>query len=153
MSDQAANELIIYNGEHHHGVDDKRRVQIPARWCPSKSVEFTLVAWPKHQAGTCLRAMPVEPMVKLMQQLEAMPSSDPNKDLLKRLIGSQSIQVKLDNAGRICIPEGLAKSADITDKAVVVGLLDRFEIWSSARYEKVRTIDAILGVRAYEMMG
>jgi MraZ protein len=152
MPDQAANELIIYNGEFHHGVDDKRRVQIPARWCPPKSVEFTLVVWPKHQAGTCLRVLPPEPMAKLLQQIEAMPSSDPNKSLLKRSIGSQSIQVKLDNAGRICIPEALAGSASIAEKAVLVGLLDRFEIWNPAHYEKVRAIDAILGVRAYEMM-
>lgn len=152
MSVPAANELIIYNGEFHHGVDEKRRVQIPARWCPAKAVEFTLVVWPKHQAGTCLRVLPPEPMVKLLQQIEAMAPNDPNKGLLKRSIGSQSVQVKLDNAGRICIPEGLAGAAEITDKAVLVGLLDRFELWNPARYEKVRAVDAILGVRAYDMM-
>ena len=152
MSGQTANELIIYNGEFHHGVDDKRRVQIPARWAPNKSGEYMVVAWPKHQAGICLRALPPAPLAKLMQEIEAMPSSDPMKGLLKRDIGTKSIQVKLDNAGRICIPEDLAKAADISDKAVVAGLLDRFEIWNPARYTRAREIDAILGTRIYDMM-
>jgi MraZ protein len=152
MSVQVANEPIIYNGEFHHGVDEKRRVQVPARWCPPKSVEFTLVVWPKHQAGICLRALPSEQMLKLMQQIEAMPPNDPNKGILKRAIGSQSIQVKLDSAGRICIPEQMAAAAEISDKAVLVGLLDRFEIWNSTRYEKVKMVDAILGARAFDMM-
>ena len=147
-----ANELVVYNGEFHHGVDDKRRVQVPSRWCPPKTTEFTLVVWPKHQAGVCLRVLPPDQMVKLMQQIEAMPANDPNKGLLKRSIGSQSVQVKVDNAGRICIPETLAAAAEISDKAVLVGLLDRFEVWSPARYEKVRTVDAILGARAFDMM-
>lgn len=152
MSAQTTNELVIYNGEFRHGVDDKRRVQIPARWCPSKSAEFTLVVWPTQQAGNCLRVLPPEAMSKLMLQVEAMPSSDPNKGMLKRRIGSRSNQVKLDNAGRICIPQELAELAEVADKTVLVGLLDRFEIWSPARYEKVRNVDPTVEARAYELM-
>jgi MraZ protein len=152
MSVQATNELVIYNGEFHHGVDEKRRVQIPARWTPNKSGEFTVLVWPKHQAGPCLRVLPPAPMAKLMQEIEAMPASDPTKSVLKRDLGTNSIQVKLDNAGRICIPENLAKTAEISDKAVVAGLLDRFEIWNPSRYVRAREIDAILGARAYDIM-
>lgn len=152
MSVQTTTELVIYNGEFHHGVDDKRRVQIPARWTPNKSGEFTVLAWPKHQAGTCLRVLPPAQMAKLMAEVEAMPNSDPAKPVLKRDIGTKSIQVKLDNAGRICIPDELAKAAEISDKAVVAGLLDRFEIWSPARYTRARQIDAVLEAKAYEMM-
>jgi hypothetical protein len=36
----------------------------------------------------------------------------------------------LDKAGRICLPEGMARAAGIKDEAVLVGLLDRFEIWN-----------------------
>ncbi len=59
-----------------------------------------------------------------------MPNSDPNKVVLKRFIGSESVQVTLDKAGRICLPEKMAKEAGISEEAVLVGLLDRFEIWS-----------------------
>ena len=79
-------------------------------------------------------------------------SRDPNKVVLKRFIGSESIQVTLDKAGRICLPDAMAKAAGIADEAVLVGLLDRFEIWNPERYEKVRSSDAILAQEAFKLM-
>ena len=81
-----------------------------------------------------------------------MPSSDPNKPVLKRVIGSGSVQVPLDRTGRICIPEEMAKAAGITDEAVLVGLLDRFEIWSPERHEKVQAADTVLAQEAFKLM-
>ena len=89
-----------------------------------------------------------------MRDIDAMPNSDPNKVVLKRFIGSGSVQVALDKAGRICLPEEMAKAAglEIGDDAVLVGLLDRFEIWNAARFEKVKTADAIMAQEAFKLM-
>jgi len=46
----------------------------------------------------------------------------------------------------------MARKADIKDEAVLVGLLDRFEIWSPARYEKVKAADAVLAHEAFKFM-
>lgn len=81
-----------------------------------------------------------------------MPNSDSNKVVLKRFIGSESVQVALDKAGRIVLPEQMAKSADISDEAVLVGLLDRFEIWSPERFESVKASDAIMAQEAFKLM-
>ncbi len=133
-------EPTYYNSLYRHGVDEKRRVQIPAKWRPAKSgIEFTLILWPKSQEGSCLRILPPEEMAELMRDIDAMPNGDPNKVVLKRFIGSESVQVTLDKAGRICLPEEMALAAGIRDEAVLVGLLDRFEIWNPQRYEKVRS--------------
>ena len=59
-----------------------------------------------------------------------MPNSDPNKVVLKRFIGSESVQAAFRQSGRICLPDEWLTAAGITDQAVLVGLLDRFEIWS-----------------------
>ena len=142
-----------YNSLYRHGVDEKRRVQIPAKWRPVEAgVEFTLILWPKSKEGPCLRALPPEEMSALMQDIDAMPNGDPNKVVLKRFIGSESIQVALDKAGRICLPEEMAKAAGIGEEAVLVGLLDRFEIWNPERYEKVRASDAIMAQEAFKLM-
>src|SRR6516165_3847344 len=99
------NEVVAptyYNSLFRHGVDEKRRLQIPAKWRPVESgVEFTLVVWPKTKEGPCLRVLPPKQMAALMRDIDAMPNSDPNKVVLKRFIGSESIQVALDKAGRI----------------------------------------------------
>ncbi len=151
MASENDNEVIRYNGVFPHGVDEKRRLQIPAKWRPRKrSVEFTLIVWPKHLAGVCLRALPPKEMEELMKEIDA--SNDSDKGLLKRFIGSKSVQVALDKAGRICLPEDMARAAGIQDEAKLVGLLDRFEIWNPRRYEAVEAADAGRAMTAFDRM-
>ena len=153
MELNATTEPTYYNSLYRHGVDDKRRVQIPAKWRPPKpGTELTLILWPKAKEGPCLRVLPPLQMAKLVRDVDAMPNSDSNKVVLKRFIGSESVQVTLDKAGRICLPEKMAADAGIREEAVLVGLLDRFEIWSSERYERVKASDAVMAQEAFKLM-
>ena len=143
----------VYNSIYLHGVDEKRRIQIPAMWRPSEAnFQFTLIVWPQRQEGPCLRVLPPKEMAELMGALDAMPNGDRNKTILKRIIGSESTQVALDKAGRICVPEEMARAAGIDDEVTLVGLLDRFEIWDPKRYEKVKTSDAVMAQEAFKLM-
>ena len=153
MSQNKTNEPTYYNSLYHHGVDEKRRVQIPAKWRPSEaSVELTLMLWPKPKEGPCLRVLPPKEMARMMAVIDAMPSGDPKKTVLKRFIGSASEQVVVDKSGRICLPGEMAEAAGIKDEAVLVGLLDKFEIWNPERYEKVKASDAVKASEAFEIM-
>ena len=153
MDPSPNNGPTYYNSSYRHGVDGKRRVQIPAKWRPSSpGIEFTLVLWPKSQAGPCVRVLPPEQMAALMKDISGMPNGDPNKVVLKRFIGSESVQAPLDKVGRICLPDDMATAAGITDQAVLVGLLDRFEIWSPEKYERVKAGDAVMAPEAFKLM-
>jgi MraZ protein len=153
MSSAQTKEPTYYNSRFLHGVDEKRRVQIPAKWRPDKSgTELTLVLWPQHQAGICLRVLPPSQMAKMKADIDSLPNDNPKKGVLKRFLGSESVQAPLDKAGRICLPEEMARAAGIKDEAVLVGLLDRFEIWNPARYENVKTADAVLASEAIKLM-
>ena len=153
MPEQSVSAPIYYNSLFRHGVDAKRRVQVPAKWRPSRpEVEFTLIVWPKSAHGCCLRVLPPEQMGKLMEDINAMSNDDPNKVVLKRFIGSESAQAALDKAGRICLPEEMAKAAGIKKAAVLVGLLDRFEIWNPGRYTAVRGEDQVMASAAFTLM-
>lgn len=153
MSDPKPSPPTYYNSCYRHGVDEKRRVQIPAKWRPEgDGTELTVIVWPKHQAGICLRVLPPAEMAQLMADLDAMPNGDPQKVVLKRFIGSESVQLALDKAGRICLPEEMAKAAAIKEEAVLVGLLDRFEIWNPARYENAKAADAVVAHDAFKLM-
>lgn len=87
-----------------------------------------------------------------MADLDAMSNDDGRKTILKRIIGSESTQVTLDKAGRICVPEEMATAAGIKDEAVLVGMLDRFEIWNPALHEKVKAADMVLASEAFKRM-
>jgi MraZ protein len=119
-----------------------------------EGVQFTLIVWPQRLEGPCLRVLPPKEMAELMAELDAMPNNNPNKTVLKRIIGSESTQVTLDKAGRICVPEDLATAAGlkVSAEVVLVGLLDRFEIWEPERYAKVKAADAVLAAEAFKLM-
>ena len=152
MTEAADKQTTYYNSCYRHGVDEKRRVQIPAKWRPEESgTELTVILWPKHQVGTCLRVLPPTQMGKLLTDLNAMANLD-GKVVLKRFIGGESVQVSLDKAGRICLPDEMAQAAGIKNEVVLVGLLDRFEIWNPERYEKVKATDAVLASEAFKLM-
>jgi MraZ protein len=91
-------------------------------------------------------------MADLMRDIDAMPNGDPKKTALKRVIGGASTQVAVDKGGRICIPDEMARGAGISNEAVLVGLLDRFEIWNPERFEKVQAADAVLAQEAFKLM-
>lgn len=153
MSDLGTIGPSYYTSCYRHGVDEKRRVQIPAKWRPEKEgVELTVILWPKNQAGSCLRVLPPLKMAQLTADIDAMPNGDPNKVVLKRFIGSKSIQVTLDKAGRICLPEEMAREAGIKDEVILAGLIDRFEIWNPTRYETVEATDAVMATEAFKLM-
>jgi MraZ protein len=153
MSINVNKEPTYYNSLYQHGVDEKRRIQIPAKWRPDKpGTELTLMLWPKAKEGPCLRVLPPAEMAKMVSAIDAMSNGDSNKVVLKRFIGSESVQVSVDKAGRICLPEGMARAAGIKDTAMLVGLLDRFEIWNPQSYEKVKASDAVLAHEAFKLM-
>ena len=151
MPEQAANDRT-FSSVYRHSVDEKRRVPIPFRWRPEESIEFTIIVWAQHKAGKCLRVMAPAQWAKLRADIEAM-SSPEQRQLIKRSIGSLSIQAKLDASGRISIPENMAAAADITNQAVLVGLLDQFEIWSPDRYATVEAMDAAEAPRVWQLSG
>lgn len=148
MAETNNNETVYYLSQFQNAVDEKRRVQIPAKWRPSApDVEFTLILWPNgSEADVCLLVLPPEKMRDLVQKIQAMPFADPKAMALRRLVGKKSANATLDKAGRICLPESLAKTVGIeTEKdCLLVGLLDRFEIWNPERYEKVSAVDTAL---------
>jgi len=50
------------------------------------------------------------------------------------------------------LPEEMARAAGISDTAVLVGLLDKFEIWSPERHAKVSISNAVMIPEALRLM-
>jgi len=153
MPSKPSSEPVYYNSLYRHGVDEKRRVQIPAKWRTPETEVLTLVLWPKGvMPEACLLVLPPKEWEALVQKLKAMPFADPKAETLRRLLGKQSDRVTLDKGGRICLPEAMAKAAAIGEEAMLVGLLDRFEIWDPERYQSASAVDDELLPEAFKLI-
>ena len=153
MPESAPSVPTFYNSSYRNTVDEKRRVQIPAKWRAGETEEFVLIRWPNgvHKEA-CLLALPITEWMGLVQKLKAMPYSDPKADSLRRLLGRKSDRVSTDKSGRVCLPEDMAKATEIEREAVLVGLVDRFEIWNPKRYEEVTAVDEALSSEAFKLI-
>jgi len=149
MPDSAASPLSI-SSIYHPKVDEKRRIQIPAKWRLGEA-ELMLIVWQNGEAGACLRVFPPATWAKFLANLDAMENSK-KKISFKRLIGSKSASATLDKAGRICLPEDMACEAGITEEVTLVGMIDQFEIWNPQRHKSVAAMDDVLASEAFGML-
>jgi MraZ protein len=153
MPSAQSSEPIYYNSLYRHGVDGKRRVQIPAKWRSAEPEVLTLILWPKGTlTEACLLVLPPAEWTALVQKLKTMPFADPKAEALRRALGRKSDRVTLDRAGRICLPEAMAQAAAIGGEALLVGLVDRFEIWNPERHRTASAVDDEILPEAFKLI-
>jgi MraZ protein len=78
----------------------------------------------------------------LFQQYQALigelPFGDPLRTALETAVLGGMTQLSFDTAGRITLPESLCDQFGLTDWVAVVGLGDRFQIWSREAFQAHR---------------
>lgn len=125
-------QRTVFVGTYRHAVDEKKRVAIPAKWraAASGASEFCILPDPKN----CLVVVSSEMVTKMLEKADEMPlyGDDQRRDGL-RVIASQAHVTQVDSQGRINISDDLLESAGIKSEAVLVGVFNKFEIWSPER--------------------
>ena len=151
---QAGDGAVLFVSRFDNKVDEKRRIQIPSSWRRGQNgVRYLLLPAPKRAwRPACVVAMPPQRFMALVQELRQMRFSDDRADSLRRLLGTRSTEVETDSAGRICLPEDVARAVDIKDRVVLAGMIDWFEIWSPERYAQVESGDDERSPEAFSMI-
>ena len=129
---------ISYDGQYNHGLDDKRRVQVPSKWRPETGeMAWKALLWPRQDLqGHYLVVLTAAAHAKVMERLSANSMADEKGLKVLRYFSRNSGDLIMDKAGRVCIPENLAKGAGIGKEVVMVGMWDRFEVWSKERFDQ-----------------
>ena len=70
--------------------------------------------------------------------MDELPFGDPLRSSLEFTVLGQMRQLGFDTAGRIVLPETLCEEFGLSDWVAVVGLGDRFQIWSQSAYREQR---------------
>lgn len=123
----------MFKGTHHYRIDAKGRLPVPA---PFRRVledrdETRVVATLLDQ---CLAVYPSAEWQQLEHQLEALPAFNRAAKALSRLLLSRAADCELDSQGRILLPAPLREGAGLEREAVVIGVLNRFEVWRPERW-------------------
>jgi MraZ protein len=110
-------------------MDPKGRLPVPApfRRVLEGSGETGVVLTLLDQ---CLAAYAPSEWARLEQQLLAMPAFAKTTKALMRRLASQAADCGFDVQGRILVPPALRHQVGLTQDVVVVGVLNRFELWA-----------------------
>ena len=119
----------MLSGRYNHSIDDKGRIKIPQKIKDLLVSVYDNTAVVITNLDKCLVAYPLEEWRKLEEKALKLPSMQ--KDVIEflRYFFSGAEEVELDKMDRIHIPQSLKISGNLNKDAVLVGIINRFEIW------------------------
>lgn len=115
-------------------LDSKGRVSVPAPFRHALEGSVRVFLYPALDGSPCLEGGGDALMRQNQATLSRMsPTATARKVFLNRTV-SKAIELKLDDTGRIRIPEKHLAMAGVERALVFVGAMDRFYIWDPERY-------------------
>jgi MraZ protein len=140
----------MFQGETAITIDDKGRLAIPTAYRDLVAREGgnrLVLTYNPFEAG-CLYLYPMPVWEKVRDQVNALPRIKKNTRLLQlKLVGAAAF-AEPDGSGRVSIPASQRSAVGIEKKAVLLGMGDKFELWSEqAHHAQIRQTlgDADLG--------
>jgi MraZ protein len=119
-------------GSFQHQLDDKGRLSLPAQYRrESADQRFVLVqAYPP-----ALALYPETEWLEVEARMETM-MRDPKARMWVLSVMSNAVEVAPDAQGRILVPAALRSAAELDGQALLVGAINKVEIWNPAKFEE-----------------
>jgi MraZ protein len=125
----------MFQGETAITVDEKGRLAIPtaSREQVARGGNRLVVTYNPYESG-CLWLYPESAWEKVRDQVNALPNAKRvHRNLQLKLVGAATV-VEPDGSGRIVVPPSHRNTAGIGKKAVLLGMGNKFELWSEAAH-------------------
>ncbi|MEM6900141.1 MAG: division/cell wall cluster transcriptional repressor MraZ [Pseudomonadota bacterium] len=129
----------MFSSNHDSAIDAKGRVSVPAPFRAALGGANHVHVWPAFDGKVCLEAGGDELQDYYKSILAQMQPSNRAREAIAHAVFGRSVQLKMDEPGRIKIPEAMLDGAGITKTVKFVGAVDRFRIWSPEQYEAYDT--------------
>lgn len=129
-----------FRGKFDHALDDKGRLSFPSRFREVlrqyASNVLIVIPWDTH-----LRAYPLAEWEEIEMKLKA-GGDELSEDLDKiiRFFESESSECVLDKQGRVLLPPALRVALGLQRDVVLIGMLDRVEIWDKETWDVERQV-------------
>ncbi len=124
-------------GEFNHTIDAKGRVIIPSKFRESLGDMFVVT---KGLDG-CLFGYPIDEWKTIEEKFRSIPLTTKDARKFSRFFFAGACDLELDKQGRILLPPNLREHAGLVKDLVVVGVLNRIEIWDKDRWNENNTYD------------
>ena len=120
-------------GSYLYQVDEKGRVTLPAAFRKSRDEFAPYILIQVHPDALTL--YPEENWHEVEARLREHARRTPRARHFALGLTANATELTPDRQGRILIPERLRERVEITQEALLVGALDKIEIWNPQRFE------------------
>ncbi|MBN1154616.1 division/cell wall cluster transcriptional repressor MraZ [candidate division KSB1 bacterium] len=127
--------MALLIGEYKYAIDDKGRINIPSRFRKSLGgdSESTFIITKGKEEDKCLDVYSYDVFEKkIVTKLNEFSESDAAQRYYTSLKGSNSHEAPIDKQGRITIPQKLLEYSQITKDVLIIGAINRIELWDPA---------------------
>jgi MraZ protein len=121
----------MFIGEYSHTIDKKKRLAIPSKFRKELGKKAVIT----RGIDNCLVVYPMSEWKEKAEKLGNLPNAEVDARKYARIMLAGAMDVKLDNLGRILIPDYLKEYASLKKRVVVTGLFNRLEIWEESKWE------------------
>ncbi|EGG80640.1 protein MraZ [Lachnospiraceae bacterium 2_1_46FAA] len=126
----------MLTGEFNHSIDAKGRLIIPSKFRENLGENFVIT---KGLDG-CLFLYPDNEWKTFEEKLRTLPLTNKDARIFTRFFLGSAVDGGLDKQGRVLISSALRNFARLEKEVVLVGVLDRVEIWDKAKWEENNTV-------------
>ena len=135
--------MSTFSGKYYYTLDPKGRVMIPASLREVISANYGSKLYLTNTVGDgCLTVYPQEEWVLMMDKAKGLPSSNrAAKWFMRHVIGS-AVEVNMDKQGRVQVPSALRVDAGLDGEIVIVGQINRIEVWDRNRWNAAMDVSA-----------
>lgn len=132
----------MFRGISSISLDAKSRIAIPTRYreelqdCCDRQMVLTVAVDEKcvGEPG-CLWLYPLPEWEKTERTIMGLPTLNKMAVQLKRFLIGNASECEMDTQGRLLLPEKLREFAGMKKNIMLVGQLNKFEIWNEAAWQ------------------
>ncbi|MBO1519287.1 division/cell wall cluster transcriptional repressor MraZ [Oceanisphaera pacifica] len=127
----------MLRGAHAISLDSKGRLAIPTRYRDKLRDECDgLLVCTVDLFDPCLLLYPLNEWELIEKKLRTLSSTQPQERRLQRVLLGHASECELDTQGRVLVPSTLRQHSELNKKIMLVGQLNKFEIWNEARWQQ-----------------
>lgn len=129
----------FYTGSFRHTLDDKNRLTIPSAWRSAHTEGDTFLVVP---LDGFLSVLPPIEAQKLYDRVAEKALSDSEAQEAAADFFSKTLSFSFDKAGRVMLTPELLAHAGIAKDAVLVGSMNKFNLYSPEHWDRVQAATA-----------
>lgn len=127
----------MFQGRHHLKMDQKGRFRLPAHLFKKGDFSEFMVTNSIYRSQRCLDVYSLEEWEKWTQRISQFSPLDPYVQDFQRFYMASAQPVQRDGQNRLLVPPVLREFGDLETQIVVIGMGNKFEIWSECQWTDI----------------